>query len=301
MDRQQRIGRDDDGIRLDRWFKRHFPAVSHGMLEKLLRTGQVRVDGSRVKSSDRLASGQMVRLPPIVTEGSLTERQRPAAPQMSGSLEEYVLHMDASVIVLNKPPGLATQGGSGLSKHIDGMLDSLTFERRQRPRLVHRLDRDTSGLIVAAKHAHAAYRLSGKIDKQYIAVCEGILQGSGTIDLPIRIKPGHSIQREVGAGGLPAVTHWKVLAEGNAHTLLSIHLDTGRTHQIRVHFSHIGHSLAGDDMYGGSRSLIGRQALHCAEIHFIHPVTQKTVEFTSPLPEDMRALLQNTGLSKYTI
>ena len=115
MDRQQRIDRDDDGIRLDRWFKRHFPALTHGRLEKLLRTGQVRIDGKRAKSADRLAEGQMLRLPPLVTEGDLTQKPRPAAPAMQGSLQDYVLYMDTSVIVLNKPPGLATQGGSGLT------------------------------------------------------------------------------------------------------------------------------------------------------------------------------------------
>src|SRR5689334_16634151 len=143
------IAHDDDGIRVDRWFKRHYPALTHGRLEKLLRKGEIRVDGKRVKAADRVATGQTVRLPPQIAHGNLEQAQRPKPPpqKVSGSLEDAIIYMDKNVIVLNKPSGLATQGGSGLTQHVDGMLDSLTFEKGMRPKLVHRLDRDTSGVL----------------------------------------------------------------------------------------------------------------------------------------------------------
>lgn len=276
-------------------FLRGYCGISARLLVRLKRIPNgITADGVQVRSIDHVHAGQTVRL-------LLPEDEVPAEAQ---NLPIDIVYEDDDLLILNKPPYMPVHpspghAGDTLANAAAHYLQSRGQALAFRP--VNRLDRDTSGLLVAAKHAHAAYRLAGKIDKEYIAVCEGVLQGCGTIDLPIRIKPGHSIQREVGPGGLPAVTHWRVLGEGNAHTLLSLHLDTGRTHQIRVHLSHIGHPLAGDDMYGGSRGLIGRQALHCVEIHFMHPVTQKTVEFISPLPEDMKALLQNTGLSKYTI
>jgi 23S rRNA pseudouridine955/2504/2580 synthase len=197
MESQLRIERDDDGIRLDRWFKRHYPALTHGRLEKLLRTGQVRVDGKRVKSSDRLTHGQTLRLPPQVVDGNLTEKPRPAEPAMQGSLQDYVLYMDTSVIVLNKPPGLATQGGSGLTKHIDGMLDSLMYERQQRPRLVHRLDRDTSGVLVIARTVPAAAALAKSLQQRdaskiYWAITKGVpAKRQGTIKAALVKEGGH--------------------------------------------------------------------------------------------------------------
>src|SRR5215467_13725465 len=142
------IDKDDDGIRVDRWFRRHYPALAHGRLEKLLRTGQIRLDGKRVKAGDRIEKGQSFRLPPNLSRAPAAAPEKPRAPDKEAAqLQELILHMDGSVIVLNKPPGLATQGGSGLTRHIDGMLDALAFEKRQRPRLVHRLDRDTSGVL----------------------------------------------------------------------------------------------------------------------------------------------------------
>ena len=152
------IAHDDDGIRVDRWFKRHYPALTHGRLEKLLRKGEIRVDGKRAKAADRLTTGQTMRLPPQVVHGNLEEapRIKPPPQRVSGSLEDHIIYMDKNVIVLNKPSGLATQGGSGLTAHVDGMLDSLAFEKNQRPRLVHRLDKDTSGALVVARTVPAA-------------------------------------------------------------------------------------------------------------------------------------------------
>ena len=192
------VGRDEDGIRLDRWFKRHYPGLTHGRLEKLLRTGQVRLDGKRAKASDRLAGGQSLRLPPQLAGAGLEEKPKAVRPQMSGeSLEPYVLYMDSSVIVLNKPPGLATQGGSGLTRHVDGMLDSLAFEKKQRPRLVHRLDRDTSGVLVVARTVPAAASLARSLaqrdaSKIYWALTRGVPKKKrGTIKAALAKEGGH--------------------------------------------------------------------------------------------------------------
>ena len=158
---------DDDGIRLDRWFKRHYPPVTHVLLEKLLRKGEVRLDGKRAKAADRVAAGQAMRLPPQVVHAkderpqkAQAEAEHPLASKDMGSLADRILYMDKQVIVIDKPPGLATQGGSGLTKHVDGMLDSLQYEKPTRPKLVHRLDRDTSGVLLMARTALAASGLS---------------------------------------------------------------------------------------------------------------------------------------------
>src|SRR5215472_8429774 len=182
------IDPDEDGIRLDRWFRRHFPALTHGRLEKLLRTGQVRLDGKRAKAGDRVAAGQTVRVPPNIADAT-AERPAPAPMSSAEGLRDLILHMDKSVIVLNKPSGLATQGGSGLTKHIDGMLDSLAYEKKQRPRLVHRLDRDTSGVLVIARTVPAAAALAKSLQQRdakkiYWALTRGVPKKlHGTIKL----------------------------------------------------------------------------------------------------------------------
>ena len=174
------IAEDDDGIRLDRWFKRHYPALTHGRLEKLLRKGEVRLDGKRAKAADRLTVGQSLRLPPQVIHDKVEERPKPA-PVMKTSrrLEDAILYMDKHLFVLNKPAGLATQGGSGLKEHVDGMLDQLTFEKTIRPKLVHRLDRDTSGVLLVARTAQSAAGLSRELasrdaSKVYWALVKGV-------------------------------------------------------------------------------------------------------------------------------
>ena len=180
------IDADDDGIRIDRWFKRHYPAVTHGLLEKLLRKGEVRLDGKRAKAADRIATGQAMRLPPQVVHAKAAQKPKadaplahPLATKDMGSLADRILYMDKQVIVIDKPPGLATQGGSGLTKHVDGMLDSLQYEKPTRPKLVHRLDRDTSGVLVLGKTPGAAAKLAGAFAKRrtlkiYWALVAGI-------------------------------------------------------------------------------------------------------------------------------
>lgn len=313
MASEQRIERDDDGIRLDRWFKRHYPALTHGHLEKLLRTGQVRLDGSRVKSSDRLAAGQMLRLPPLVTEGNLTEKPRQAQPQMQGSLQDLILHMDSSVIVLNKPPGLATQGGSGLSKHIDGMLDSLMFEKRQRPRLVHRLDRDTSGVLVIARTVPAAAALSKALalrdsSKIYWALTKGVpARKQGTIKAALLKEGGHGphgrdekMAVRDSDESKHAITDYMVLGEaGEEFAFVAAKPVTGRTHQIRVHLAFLGTPIVGDFKYGGDAAkgtgmIADRLHLHARAIDIAHPDGGR-LQVTAPLPDHMRTSFEALG------
>jgi 23S rRNA pseudouridine955/2504/2580 synthase len=312
MAREVTIGRDDDGIRLDRWFKRHYPALTHGRLEKLLRTGQVRLDGGRVKASDRLAAGQVLRLPPMVTEGGLTEKPRTPAP-VAGSLEDAVLYMDTSVIVLNKPPGLATQGGSGLTKHVDGMLDSLMFEKRQRPRLVHRLDRDTSGVLVIARTVPAAAALAKSLamrdaSKIYWALTKGVpAKRQGTIKAALVKEGGHGphgrdekMAVRDSDESKHAMTDYMVLGEaGQEFAFVAAKPVTGRTHQIRVHLAFLGTPIVGDFKYGGDAAkgtgaVVDKLHLHARAIDIAHPDGGR-LQVTAPLPPHMRTSFELLG------
>ena len=156
------VSGDEAGLRLDRWFQRHFPELSHGALQKLLRTGQVRIDGKRAEGKDRVEPGQTIRLPPgVTTTPPPKPREIPTVSDVDAAeIQRLVIHRDDQVIVLNKPPGLAVQGGTGTERHVDGMLDALRFGFEERPRLVHRLDKDTSGLLLIARTGPSAKRLS---------------------------------------------------------------------------------------------------------------------------------------------
>ena len=295
------IDADDNGVRLDRWFRRHYPGLPHNRLEKLLRTGQVRLDGKRVKAGDRVAEGQTVRLPPHLPSLTLSEAPR---AKSEGSLRDLVLHMDASVIVLNKPSGLATQGGSGLTRHVDGMLDSLSFGKKQRPRLVHRLDRDTSGVLLVARTVPAAASLAQSLrrrdaQKIYWALTKGVPKKSrGTIKLPLakeglrgrdeRMKPA---EREAD-GAKHAMTDYEVLGRvGDEFAWVAARPVTGRTHQIRVHLASLGTPIVGDFKYGGAdaRGLGGienKLHLHARTLDIAHPDGGR-LQVTAPLSPHM--------------
>lgn len=303
------ISRDEDGVRIDRWFKRHYPGLTHGRLEKLLRTGQVRVDGGRVKAADRLAAGQSLRLPPQMTDAALAEKpKRSPEPDMVGeSLQEFVIYMDGSVIVLNKPSGLATQGGSGLTRHIDGMLDSLMFEKKQRPRLVHRLDRDTSGVLVVARTVPAAASLSQSLaerdaSKIYWALTCGVPKVKhGIIKAALVKEGGHGPrgrdERMMVAdlntdGAKAAITEFTVMGVAGEYAWVACKPLTGRTHQIRVHLASIGTPILGDFKYGGTEvrgkgELENRLHLHARSIDIARPDGGR-LKVVAPLPEHMQ-------------
>ncbi len=288
------IAEDEDGIRVDRWFKRHYPALTHGRLEKLLRTGQVRLDGKRIKASDRTAAGQALRLPPNLNEthvegGREAKEARPADEKF---LNDLVLHMDGSVIVINKPSGLATQGGSGLTRHVDGMLDALAFGKKQRPRLVHRLDRDTSGVLIIARTVPAAAALAKSLahrdaQKIYWALTKGApLKNSGTIKAALAKEGGHgphgtdermAVVDHNADEAKYALTDYQVMDRvGGEFAWVAAKPFTGRTHQIRVHLASLGTPIVGDFKYGGVdvRPQTGfgdKLHLHAREIDIAHP------------------------------
>jgi 23S rRNA pseudouridine955/2504/2580 synthase len=299
------VGPDDAGIRLDRWFKRHYPALGHGQLEKLLRTGQVRLDGLRAKASARLAAGQLVRIPPsVANDAALTDtKARPLPPPADGAmraLQKSVLYRDADIIVINKPAGLATQGGSGQTRHLDQMLDALKFGAPERPRLVHRLDKDTSGVLVLARSAKVAAEMGEVLRRRtarkiYWALTVGVPRpAAGRIDLPLLKLDGSGGERvRVAEGeGQKAETEYVVLATaGSKAAWLALSPLTGRTHQLRVHCQAIGTPIQGDGKYGGAQAHLGGEVGDKLHLHARRIVIPRpgggVVDVSAPLPEHM--------------
>ncbi|WP_420562166.1 RluA family pseudouridine synthase [Thalassobaculum sp.] len=262
------VAQDEAEQRLDRWFKRHFPAVGHGQLSKLLRTGQVRIDGKRAKANQRLEAGQTIRIPPLGdTPTDHTQFARPARrdSETGAELQEAVLYRDDEMIAINKPAGLAVQGGSGTTKHVDGALDSLRYGAKERPRLVHRLDKDTSGVLVLARDQRAARRLTHAFRaksamKIYWALVVGEPKpAAGQIELPIGKLPGKAGEKMVvdHETGKSAVTRYVTLEKlGRRAALVALFPVTGRTHQLRVHMAAIGTPILGDGKYGGAEAFL---------------------------------------------
>ena len=255
-----RVGREEAGLRLDRWFKRHFPGLGHGRLEKLLRTGQVRIDGRRVKAGTRLDAAASIRIPPLGETGPARRPQvRAVEPAAAQDLRARVLYRDSDVIVLDKPAGLAVQGGSKTVRHLDAMLEALRFGRAERPRLVHRLDKDTSGVLLLARSANAAARLSaafrkGAVQKLYWALVLGVPRPArGLIEVPLAKRARQSGERVVvDQGGKAAATAYSVIdAAGRRMAWLALRPQSGRTHQLRVHCAALGTPILGDGKYGG--------------------------------------------------
>ena len=260
---------DEVGMRLDRWFKVHFPTIRHGQLEKLLRKGQIRVSGSRAKSNQRLELGEEIRIPPFSNSSEQVEKQVGFNEKDSADLRRLILFEDDTFLALNKPFGLAVQGGTNTQRHIDGMLAS--FSRNgERPKLVHRLDKDTGGLLLVAKTRISAQRLGDafkahNVDKTYWALAAGVPRPrQGTIDMPIakrmvRIGEGTS-ERVVAAKGenaKTAITDYQTLDEaGHGAAFIAMRPVTGRTHQLRVHSAAIQCPIVGDGKYGGSTAQI---------------------------------------------
>jgi len=263
------VSEQEAGLRLDRWFQRHFPELSHGALQKLLRTGQVRIDGRRAEGKDRVEPGQTIRLPPGVTTTPPPKPREIAtvSDRDAAEIQRLVIHKDDHVIVLNKPPGLAVQGGTGTERHVDGMLDALRFGFEDRPRLVHRLDKDTSGVLLIARTGQAAKRLGASFrdretEKLYWAVVVGLPpKPEGAIDLPLAKRPGARGDRELmqvdPENGQKALTHFRMVDRaGKRAAFLALWPRTGRTHQLRVHCAAIGCPILGDGKYGGEEALL---------------------------------------------
>lgn len=302
---QLTVADDDDGQRLDRWLKKAMPGVPYALLQKMMRTGQVRVNGKRAKAETRLESGQTVRVPPFdVKSGNKTGNQFVPDEGDRKYLESMIIYDDGDLMALNKPYGLPVQGGSGIRRHIDGMLDVLTSKKGVKPRLVHRLDRDTSGILLVArslKMAQAMGRMfSGRdIRKYYWAIIVPVPEVSnGTVRMAL--AKGEGPQKDMMVvdeiDGKKATTEFSILDRaGRKAAFAAFWPRTGRTHQIRVHASSgLGCPILGDEKYGGDVSdfddmgLHGRLHLHARRVMFPHPVTGKMVDITAPLPDDLR-------------
>jgi 23S rRNA pseudouridine955/2504/2580 synthase len=295
---------DSDGsLRLDRWFKRHYPGLGHGQLEKLLRTGRIRVDGKRARSGDRVDPGQAIRIPLL---DQLALQARPPRPKPrpadEAMLQAAVLLRDEAVIVLDKPPGLAVQGGTATERHVDGLLDGLRFGNPERPRLVHRLDKETSGILVIARTAAAAAFLTRAFRekttrKTYWAVVVGLPRlRQGRVDLPLAKTPGSGGERvrPDPEEGRRAVTYYQVIdSAGTQASWLALMPVTGRTHQLRAHCAAIGTPVLGDPKYGQAGAHLAgvpdsrKLHLHARCLSMPHPLGGQ-LQVTAPLPPHMR-------------
>jgi 23S rRNA pseudouridine955/2504/2580 synthase len=309
---------DDDGIRLDRWFKRHLPDASFNIVSRWARTGQLRVDGKRATPGDRIEAGQQIRVPPAEAvakgDGKIAppprlKKQRPELSDDETSFaQSLVIHKDSAALVLNKPPGLATQGGTKTTEHVDGLLDALWFEIDGRPKLVHRLDKDTSGALLVARSAKAAAHFAKAFSsrtarKVYWAIIVGVPDiHDGMIELPIAKQPGsggekmHVDMKE----GAAARTRYRVIERaGNAAAWVELQPYTGRTHQLRVHMAAIGHPIVGDGKYGGRDAFLTgaisrKMHLHARRIRVDHPDGMQ-IDVRADLPPHMAESIEQLG------
>ncbi len=293
-----RVSADDDGQRLDRWLKKQ--GIPFAIIQKIIRTGQVRVDGKRAKADSRLSEGQDVRLPP--REEKIKGAPYKLNDKDAAFINSLVIYDEGGIIAINKPAGIASQGGSNISRHIDGMLPALSKKKDNTPRLIHRLDRDTSGILLIARNANMARRM-GKvfadrnIRKIYWALCAPAPeQPSGKIDFALRKGVGAQKDKMVcdPIDGQASLTLYEVIENaGSQAAFVAFWPRTGRTHQIRAHAAQAGFPLLSDDKYGlPSDALDGmdiapRLHLHAAEITFRHPETGKWVTIRAPLPSDI--------------
>jgi 23S rRNA pseudouridine955/2504/2580 synthase len=284
--------------RLDRWFRRRFPGLTQSRLERLLRTGQVRVDGHRVKAGHRLSEGEAVRVPPLGIETTARPDARPPSED-SLWLRSLVLYRDDDVIAINKPSGLAVQGGTGTTRHLDALLDGLRYDCPERPRLVHRLDKDTSGVLLIARSAAAAAALAQAFRdkttrKTYWALVVGCPEPpEGIVDSVIAKSGSAGRERmQPSSDGRQAITRYRVVATAQGLTWLEMVPITGRTHQLRVHAAQLGTPIVGDRKYGGSAAIphdgIARRLhLHARSVE-LRKSTGGTVRVEAPLSPHMK-------------
>jgi 23S rRNA pseudouridine955/2504/2580 synthase len=313
--KRHEVSADEDGMRLDRWFKLHFPQVTFAYLNKLTRTGQVRVGAGRCKTNTRLVEGQDVRVPPLAFETRPADAPKgdvkPLTPEERRFFESMILHEDRDLYVLNKPAGFAVQGGTKTFQHLDGLLMGLAAKNGERPLLIHRLDRDTSGVIVVAKRRAVASAL-GKlfatrhVQKTYWAVVKGVpLPAQGKIDVAlIKAKTEDGDRMRASRKGEEddeqcAVTHYSVIGKsGSVASWLSLKPMTGRQHQLRAHTHHIGTPIMGDNKYGADvdlpEGIANKLHLHARRLMFPHP-REGTIDVTAELPQHMAETFKILG------
>ena len=315
-----KVKKDEDGLRVDRWFRTHFPGLAYGHLQKLLRSGQIRVNSKRVQANDRVTAGSEVRVPQSVRTPAATAPKGKTAPPASQRdrelIESLIIYEDDAVLALNKPFGLAVQGGSGTTRHIDGILAGMEDRFGGRPRLVHRLDRDTTGVLLVAKSRDAASKL-GKVfqsrsaAKTYWALIKGVPkppQGKVTAPLVKAAGPDGDRVRKALPGeqdvAMHATTNYSVIDRA-AHKASwdSLKPVTGRQHQLRAHMATIGHPIVGDNKYDGQdvmkdSGLEPKLHLHARRLIIPHPVTREKIDITAPLPPHMRFAFDLLGFDE---
>ena len=307
------VTEDDDGIRLDRWFKRNMPDVSFNIVSRWARTGQLRLAGKRAVPGDRIEAGQEIRVPPLETQPARSAgaqpRREPLSEDEAQFVRDLVIYQDPNAFVFNKPPGLATQGGTKTHNHLDRLLDGLAGETG-RPKLVHRLDKDTSGALLVAKSAraagHFAKAFSGRTARKvYWALVVGVPDANeGLIDAPLAKQPGTGGEKMhiSEEHGLPAKTQWRLVDRaGNSAAWVELQPLTGRTHQLRAHMAAIGHPIVGDAKYGGPEAFltggISRKLhLHARRIRIDAP-DGGTIDVSAELPHHFAESLATLGFS----
>ena len=305
------VSDDDDGIRLDRWFKRHMPDVSFNIVSRWARTGQLRVNGARAVPGDRIEAGQEIRVPPAQATPARSTRAGPKREPLTEDeaqfVRDMVIYQDEQAFVFNKPPGLATQGGTKTHNHLDRLLDGLADDRG-RPKLVHRLDKDTSGALLVARSArsagHFAKAFSGRTARKvYWALVVGVPDADeGLIDAPLAKQPGTGGEKMHVSEehGLAAKTRWrKVDRAGNRAAWVELQPLTGRTHQLRAHMAALGHPIVGDAKYGGPEAFltggISRKLhLHARRIKIDAP-DGGAIDVTAELPAHFSESLVTLG------
>lgn len=266
-------------------FLKKYCKISSRLITKLVRTEKgITKDGKLIRTIDSVHFGDTIEI-------KLPNDNNEIVP-VSGELD--IKFEDKHILIVNKPPNMPVHPTKNHQR--DTLANIVRYYALSKGedytfRAINRIDRDTSGLVLIAKDRFTASGLKG-VYKEYTAVCQGNIVEDGTVDKNIRLRPDSKMVREVNSEGARAVTHYFVLSRNKEYSLVRCILETGRTHQIRCHMSYLGHPLAGDDLYGGNRDKISRQALHCSYLRFIHPVTKQTIEIKSQMPDDMKSLIK---------
>mgnify|MGYP000302193280 CR=1 FL=1 len=289
------VSPEDAGVRIDKYLAEQLPDITRSYLQKLLKDGSVQMNGKPVKASTKIAAGALIAL-------TIPEPEEPEILPEDIPLD--ILYEDSDVILINKPKDMVVHPAAGhytgtlvnaLMYHCKGDLSGINGVLR--PGIVHRIDKDTTGVLIVCKNDRAHNALAEQLKEHSITrkyraiVCGNLKEDEGTVDAPLGRHPQDRKKMAiVRSGGKRAVTHYRVLERFGNYTYIECRLETGRTHQIRVHMKSIGHPLIGDFLYNPDFTKINRQALHSYRLRFTHPVTKKPLVFTAPLPEDMQAL-----------